>query len=65
MARGEFKAAMELRPRKASDFTDLDEVRKHLVSIFNESRRENLNSTLLLLEFEGILLAGRDVELPL
>ena len=40
MARGEFKAEMELRPIKASDFTDLDEVRKHLVSIFNESRRE-------------------------
>jgi len=40
MARCEFKAAMKLRPKKASDFTDLNEVRKHLVDIFNESRRE-------------------------
>jgi len=40
LARGEFKAANELRPKKSTDFTDLDEVRKHLVSIFNESRRE-------------------------
>jgi len=40
MARGEFKPAMELRPLKASDFTDPNEVRKHLVGIFNESRRE-------------------------
>ena len=40
MARCEFKAAMKLRPEKSSDFTDLNEVRKHLVGIFNESRRE-------------------------
>jgi hypothetical protein len=40
MARGEFKAAMKLRPKKSSDFTDLNEVRKHLIEIFNESRRE-------------------------
>jgi hypothetical protein len=40
MARCEFKAAMKLRPKKSSDFTDLNEVRKHLVGIFNESRRE-------------------------
>lgn len=40
MARGEFKTAMELRPKKASDFTNLDEIRKHLITVFNESRRE-------------------------
>ena len=40
MGRCEFKLAMDLRPRKASDFTDLNEVRKHLISVFNESRRE-------------------------
>jgi hypothetical protein len=40
MARCEFKAAMKLRPKKSSDFTDINEVRKHLVEIFNESRRE-------------------------
>lgn len=40
MGRCEFKLAMTLRPKKASDFTDLNEVRKHLISVFNESRRE-------------------------
>lgn len=40
MARGEFKLAMELRPRKVSDFTSLDEMRKHLVDVFNETRRK-------------------------
>jgi len=40
MARCEFKTAMKLRPKKSSDFTDLNEVRKYLVGIFNESRRE-------------------------
>ena len=40
MARGEFKLAMKLRPKKASDFTDLNEVRKYLVEMFNESRRK-------------------------
>ena len=40
MARSEFKAAMKLRPIKSSDFTDLNEVRKHLIEIFHESRRE-------------------------
>jgi len=40
MARCEFKAAMKLRPKKSSDFTNLNEVRKYLVGIFNESRRE-------------------------
>ncbi len=40
MARCEFKLAMKLRPLKASDFTDLNEVRMYLVDMFNESRGE-------------------------
>jgi len=40
MGRGEFKLAMLLRPKKASDFTNLNELRKHLITVFNESRRE-------------------------
>jgi DNA-binding response OmpR family regulator len=40
MGRCEFKLAMKLRPKKASDFTNLSEVRKHLIGVFNESRRE-------------------------
>jgi len=40
MGRCEFKLAMTLRPKKASDFTNLNEVRKHLLKEFNESRRE-------------------------
>ncbi|KYK23646.1 hypothetical protein AYK25_06580 [Thermoplasmatales archaeon SM1-50] len=44
MGRCEFKLAMELRVKKASDFTDLDEVRKYLVNVFNESRKERQRS---------------------
>jgi hypothetical protein len=40
MARGEFKTAMELRPKKSSDFTNINEVKKHLITVFIESRRE-------------------------
>ncbi len=40
MGRCEFKLAMKLRPMKASDFTDLNEVRKRIITMFNESRRE-------------------------
>ncbi len=40
MARGEFKLATELRSRTPSDFTDLNEARKYLISMFNERRRE-------------------------
>jgi len=40
MARGEFKLAMKLRPQKVSDFKTLEENRKYLVKVFNESRRE-------------------------
>jgi hypothetical protein len=40
MARGEFQLAMKLRPRKVTDFDNLDEVRKHLTQVFNEARRE-------------------------
>ena len=40
MARGEFKLAMKLRPRKVSDFTDPDEIRKYLIKVFNQRRRK-------------------------
>ena len=40
MGRCEFKLAMILRPKKASNFTDLNEVQKHLLTLFNESRKE-------------------------
>ena len=40
MGRCEFKLAMIIRVSKASDFTDLTDVRKHLIKVFNESRRE-------------------------
>ncbi len=44
MARCEFKLAMKLRPKKASDFTNLQEVRKYLVDMFNESRKDKQQS---------------------
>jgi hypothetical protein len=40
MGRCEFKLAMKIRPKKASDFANLSAVRKHLIKVFNESRRE-------------------------
>jgi len=40
MARGEFKLAKKLRPQTISDFKTLEEMRKHLVNVFNESRSE-------------------------
>jgi len=40
MARCEFKLAIKLRPQKVSDFKTLDEMRKYLISVFNESRKE-------------------------
>ncbi|UCF50318.1 MAG: hypothetical protein JSU91_02220, partial [Thermoplasmatales archaeon] len=40
MARCEFKLALKLRPQKVSDFKTLDEMRKYLISVFNESRKE-------------------------
>jgi len=40
MARSEFKLAMKLRPQKVSDFTNLTEMRKYLINVFNESRKE-------------------------
>jgi len=40
MARSEFKLAMKLRPQKVSDFKSLIEMRKYLINVFNESRRE-------------------------
>ena len=46
MARGEFKLAMKLRPLKASDFTDLNEVREYIVNMFNERRREKQRSAI-------------------
>jgi len=40
MARCEFKLALKLRPQKVSDFKTLDEMRKYLINVFNESRKE-------------------------
>jgi len=40
MARCEFKLATKLRPQKVTDFKTLDEMRKYLIKVFNESRRE-------------------------
>jgi response regulator RpfG family c-di-GMP phosphodiesterase len=40
MCRSEFKLAMKLRPKKSKDFTNLKEVREHLVKVFHESRKE-------------------------
>ena len=40
MGRCEFKLAMKIRPKKPSDFTNINEIRKHLIRVFNESRRE-------------------------
>ncbi|UCF13031.1 MAG: hypothetical protein JSW06_01930 [Thermoplasmatales archaeon] len=40
MARCEFELARKLRPQKVSDFTTLNEMRKYLINVFNESRRE-------------------------
>jgi CheY-like chemotaxis protein len=40
MARCEFKLATKLRPQKVSDFKTLDEMRKYLINVFNESRNE-------------------------
>lgn len=39
MARCEFDLAKELRPRKVSDFSNLDEARHYLVSVFNQARK--------------------------
>jgi len=39
MARSEFKLARKLRPHKVSDFTSLVDMRKYLINVFNESRR--------------------------
>ena len=40
MARGEFKLAMKLRLKNPKEFADLKEVRRYLITVFNESRRE-------------------------
>jgi len=40
MARCEFRLANYIRPKKSSDFTNLNEVRKYLLTVFNETRRE-------------------------
>lgn len=39
-ARCEFKTALRLRPQKISEWTSLAEVRKYLLEVFNERRRE-------------------------
>ncbi|MBU0496644.1 MAG: hypothetical protein KKC68_09450 [Candidatus Thermoplasmatota archaeon] len=40
MARCEFKLAQKLRPQTVSDFITLDEMRRYLIHVFNESRRD-------------------------
>ncbi len=40
MARCEFDLANELRPRKVSDFFNIDEMRKYLIDVFNKTRRD-------------------------
>ena len=39
MARCEFNIANELRPKKVSDFSDLNAIREHLIEVFNNARR--------------------------
>ncbi|MDH7517988.1 MAG: PEP/pyruvate-binding domain-containing protein, partial [Candidatus Thermoplasmatota archaeon] len=39
MARCEFDLANELRPKKVSDFPDLNAIREHLIGVFNNARR--------------------------
>ena len=39
MARCEFDLAKELRPKKVSDFSDLDAAREYLISVFNKARK--------------------------
>ena len=40
LARGEFSLAKTLQKHSVSDFTDLSEVRSHLLRVFNETRRK-------------------------
>ncbi len=40
MARCEFKLAYKLRPQRVSDFKTIDEMRRYLIKVFNESRKE-------------------------
>ena len=46
MSRGEFHLAQQLRPRKVSDFTTLDENRQYLIKVFNETRKEKQRSVI-------------------
>jgi CheY-like chemotaxis protein len=39
MARCEFDLAKELRPKKVSDFSNLDAAREYLISVFNKARK--------------------------
>lgn len=40
MARNEFSLAMEVRPRRVSDFTDIEETRSYLMDLFSRFIRE-------------------------
>ncbi|MBN2603461.1 MAG: hypothetical protein JXA91_04970 [Candidatus Thermoplasmatota archaeon] len=51
MARCEFNLANELRPKKVSDFSDLNEVREHLINVFNNARRNKQRG--IITDFEG------------
>ena len=58
MARGEFKLAMLLRPRKVSDFTSLKKMQEHLSKVFKETRKERQYNVITEIsqqkfEFEG------------
>ena len=51
MARCEFALAKELRPKKVSDFSDLNAMREYLIKVFNEARRNKQCG--IITDFEG------------
>ena len=51
MARCEFGLASELRPKKVSDFSDINAIREYLIKVFNEARRNKQRGVIT--EFAG------------
>ncbi len=51
MARCEFVLASELRPKKVSDFSDLNAIREYLIKVFNNTRRNKQRG--IITEFAG------------
>ena len=51
MARCEFNLANELRPKKVSDFSNLNAMREHLIHVFNNARRNKQRG--IITDFEG------------